>query len=485
MAAPRVLFTVSEAHPLIKTGGLGDVGGSLPVALSALGCDVRLVLPAYQDLLARTPGARVVATIKDVRHGPTRILESRLPGSDVVLWLVDHAPSFDRPGNPYVGPMGSEWPDSPERFSLFSRISTLLARNEAGLDWRADVVHAHDWQTGLVPMYLKQAPRSPPCVFTIHNLAYQGNYPRAIFDRLELPAALWHAEGIEFHDQMSFMKAGINFCNRVTTVSPNYAREIQTPAFGCGMDGLLRHRAALVSGILNGIETGDWDPMHDRFLPHPFSAERFADKKKNKRALQHELGLPEDSDLPVIGIVSRLVHQKGVDLVLDALPTLMHQPLQMVVLGSGDPIYEDAWRRAASYFPEHLAARIGYDEGLAHRIEAGSDMFLMPSRFEPCGLNQMYSQRYGTVPIVRNVGGLADSVVDTSPQTLAARTATGIMIADESADAIVAGIARALNLYRDTATWTQIATTGMRQDFSWHHSARAYLDLYAGLKSST
>jgi starch synthase len=478
MAALRTLFAVSEAHPLIKTGGLGDVGGSLPPALAELGCDVRLVLPAYQDLREGAGAFRPVATLRDGFAQPLDILEGRLPGSEVTVWLVDHAPSFARPGNPYMAPTGREWPDNADRFDLFSRACAQLALDKAGLRWRADVVHAHDWQTGFVPMYLRLTAGAPPVVFTIHNLAYQGNYPWSTFERLGLPAHLWHADGLEFHGQMSFMKAGIAFSDRINTVSPNYAREIQTAQFGFGMDGLLQHRAAVTSGILNGIETGDWDPMHDRFLSHPFSLARFADKKKNKLALQRELGLPADSGVPLVGIVSRIVHQKGVDLVLDALPALMHLPLQMAVLGSGDFIYEDAWRRAATYFPDRLAVRIGYDEGLAHRIEAGADMFLMPSRFEPCGLNQMYSQRYGTVPIVRNVGGLADSVVDTTPEAIRAGTATGVMIVEETADAITRGVQRALDLYRDTPVWARIAQTGMRQDFSWRHSAQAYLDLY-------
>jgi len=479
---PRILFVASEAHPLVKTGGLGDVAGSLPVALQSLGADVRLLLPAYRDAVTRAGKLKTVASLPIAGlEAPVKILEGRLPGTALTVWLADFPPAYDRPGNPYLDPRGQPWPDNAMRFALLAHVATALALGRSRIKWHPDVVHGHDWQAGLVPVLLAQEKTRPATVFTIHNLAYQGLFPHQAFTALALPPELWSPEALEFHDQLSFMKAGLVFADQLTTVSPTYAREIQTREFGDGLDGLLRHRAARLSGILNGIDDSEWDPARDRFLARNYSAGKLQGKSANKLALQREFGLPPDADAPLIGMVGRLVAQKGIDLVLDALPGLMHRPLQLVLLGSGEAGYETALLQQAARYKDRLAVRIGYDEGLAHRIEAGADMFLMPSRFEPCGLNQLYSLRYGTIPVVRRAGGLADTVVDATPENISHGKATGIVFQQPVTSALLGAVDRALTLWRDDGRWQKIMLTGMRQDFSWRHSAAEYMQLYGRL----
>jgi starch synthase len=538
----RVLFVASEAYPLIKTGGLGDVCGSLPPALASLGAEVRLLLPAYRDVLARLAEVQHLTDIYVAEVNlNVSLLEATLPGTRVPVWLLDCPPAYDRPGNPYLDARGQPWGDNAQRFALLARVATRIAQGNLGLAWRPDVVHCHDWQAGLAPALLAQQAERPATVFTIHNLAYQGVFPRSTFVALQLPERLWSMDGLEFHGQLSFMKGGIAFADCVTTVSPTYAREIQTPAFGCGLDGLLRHRAAkrptgmsgvatpgmekagsrrgrrpgatqqplpgrastagirsreadtahrmpgaarsTLVGILNGIDTDEWNPQDDRHLVMGYSAERLADKLTNKLALQEQARLPREAHTALIGNVGRLVEQKGIDLVLAALPQLMQLPLQLVILGTGEASYERALRAAAARYPERLAVIIGYDEHLAHRIEAGADMFLMPSRFEPCGLSQLYSLRYGAVPIVHRVGGLADTVVDSKPANLAADTATGVVFDELTPAALTAAVERALALYRQPQIWRTIQRTGMRQDFGWRHSAAEYLKLYGDVRA--
>ncbi|BAV33418.1 glycogen synthase [Sulfuricaulis limicola] len=480
---PRILFVTSEAHPLVKTGGLGDVAGSLPVALQSRGADVRLLLPAYRDAVTRANKLKNVASLTIAGlEAPVKILEGRLPGTSLIIWLADFPPAYDRPGNPYLDSRGQPWPDNAMRFALLAHVATALALGRSRIKWRPDVVHGHDWQTGLVPVLLAREKTRPATIFTIHNLAYQGLFPHRTFTALALPPGLWSPEALEFHDQLSFMKGGLVFADQLTTVSPTYAREIQTPEFGDGLDGLLRRRAARLSGILNGIDDAEWDPARDRYLVNHYSAGRLQGKAANKLALQREFGLPLEPDAPLIGMVGRLVAQKGIDLVLDTLPGLMHRPLQLVLLGSGEAAYETALVRQAARYKDRLSVRIGYDEGLAHRIEAGADMFLMPSRFEPCGLNQLYSLRYGTVPIVRRAGGLADTVVDATPENIGAGKATGIVFQEANGGALLAAMDRALALWRDAGCWQKIMRTGMRQDFSWRHRATKYMQMYERLR---
>ncbi len=472
----KVLFVASEAYPLIKTGGLGDICGSLPPALQALGVDLRLLLPAYRDARARAGRLRPVARL-ELAGGEVTVLEGRLPGTRIVLWLVDH-PSYDRPGDPYHDPQGQPWPDNAARYALLARAACALALGQTGLAWRPDVVHGHDWQTGLIPALLAPELGRPATVFTIHNLAYQGIFPAAAFAALKLPPALWSPEGLEFHGQLSFIKGGLAWADRLTTVSPGYAREIQTPESGHGLDGLLRHRADRLSGILNGIDAGIWNPARDGHLVRRYSATRLRDKLENKLALQEEFNLARDPDIALIGLVGRLVHQKGLDLVTAALPRLERAHLQLIVLGSGEQRYENMLRLEAARRPDRLKVFIGYDEVLAHRILAGADMLLMPSRFEPCGLSQLHALRYGAVPIVRRVGGLADTVADATAERLRAGTATGIVFDAAQPAALTAAVERALALYRDKRRWRRLVLAGMRQDHSWRHRAGDYLRVY-------
>lgn len=482
---PKILFVASEAHPLVKTGGLGDVAGSLPVALQSLRADVRLLLPAYRDTLARAGKLKHVDTLAvPGLESPVKILEGKLPGTPVITWLVDFPPAYNRPGNPYLDPHGQPWPDNAMRFALLAHVATALALGRTKLKWLPDVVHCHDWQTGLVPVLLAREKSRPSTLFTIHNLSYQGLFPYQTFTALALPHELWSPEALEFHGQMSFIKGGLVFADQLTTVSPSYAREIQTPEFGDGLDGLLRHRAARLTGILNGIDDTEWNPARDSFISKSFSLSQPRNKTANKLALQKEFGLPPNKNTALIGMVGRLVQQKGIDLVLDTLPGLMHRPLQLVLLGSGETGYEDSLRKQAARYADRLAVRIGFDEGLAHRIEAGSDMFLMPSRFEPCGLNQLYSLRYGTIPIVHRVGGLADTVVDATDENIANGKANGIVFQDTQAGELLGAVDRALALWRETGRWKRIMLAGMRQDFSWRRSAAEYLQLYRRLQNS-
>jgi starch synthase len=475
----KILFVTSEAHPLMKTGGLGDVCGSLPAALQGQGVDVRVLLPGYHDALRRAGELQAIAEVPMPQlHGSVRLLEGVLPGTRVKVWLIDYPPAFGRAGNPYLDGNGIPWSDNAARFALLARVAVAIARRRAGVRWCPDTVHCHDWQSGLVPALLSLEPERPATVFTIHNLAYQGRFGYHMLHALGLPPSLWSPASLEFYGELSFIKGGLVYADRITTVSPTYAREIQTPEFGEGLDGLLRHRADHLVGILNGIDDETWNPASDTHLLAPYSVTRLAGKRRNKAALQEHFGFEPDPAVPLLGLVNRLAYQKGIDLLLGALPTLMQTPLQIVIIGTGDAAYEDGLRRAIAQYPGRFAAQIGYDETTAHRIEAGADMFLMASRFEPCGLNQMYSLRYGTVPVVRAVGGLADTVVDASETNLVAGTATGVTFAAADSPALAAAVRRAQALYANSKTWKAIMTTGMRQDFSWRHSAQAYLRLY-------
>ncbi len=475
----KILFVASEATPFIKTGGLADVGGSLPKALAALGHDVRILLPGYQAIAIHDHGFKVVADLTLPSIGGTaRLLQSRLPDAAVPVWLVDYPPAYDRPGHPYLDAQGREWYDNAERFAILCRAGCSIAMNDADLDWRPDVVHCNDWQSGLIPALLGNEPERPATVFTIHNLAYQGLFPADRFESLGLPAHLWGIEGLEFYDNLSFIKGGLVFADWITTVSPSYAAEICTPEYGCGLDSLLSQRRDRLTGILNGVDYDVWNPATDTLTTNHFDVADLDGKKASKQDLQRLAGLPADPDAALIGTVGRLVEQKGVDLITAAIPQLMPRKLQFIILGSGEARFEQRLRELADRYPQQLAVFIGYNESLAHQIESGADMFLMPSRFEPCGLNQLYSLRYGTLPIVRSTGGLKDSVVDTNAATLADGTASGIVFAEASSEALAEAVRRALTLYSDPARWRQIMRHGMQQDFSWRRSATRYVGLY-------
>jgi starch synthase len=472
----KVLFVTSEAHPLIKTGGLADVSGSLPKALTELGQDVRIILPYYQAVkIDREIRHRSILRVNNCN---VELLETRLPGSEVIVWLVNYPAYFGTPGNPYLDERGLPWSDSAERFALFCRIAVEVAMNRAWLDWKADIVHCNDWQSGLAPALLSLEHDRPRIVFTIHNLAYQGLFPRQTFASLNIPGQLWNPDGVEFHGMLSFIKGGLVYSDRITTVSPSYALEIQTPEFGYGLEGLLKHRQNQLTGILNGIDLEHWNPETDPYLAHTYSATTLDKKPANKQALQHRLGLPVNAAVPVLGLISRLVQQKGIDLVLESLAQMASMPLQFVLLGSGDKEYQQRLLNFAQLYPQKISITLGYDEHLSHLIEAGADIFLMPSRFEPCGLNQMYSQRYGTVPIVRSTGGLADTVTDALPHTLADGSASGIAFSTAHGDTLLEAVKRALLLYHMPKIWKKMQQTGMHKDFSWKHSAEQYLYLY-------
>ena len=482
----KILFCVSEAAPLIKTGGLADVAGGLPVALRSLEHDCRLVIPAYSGVRDKCSNLELAAVL-ELPGGkePVHLLQGTAAPHDIPVYLVASPSYFERPGNPYLTPEGYNWPDNADRFALFCRAAAMLAMDDCGLDWKPDLVHANDWQTGLVAPMLRGRPNRPATLFTIHNLAYQGLFDQDTFDRLGLPKEFWHMDGLEFYGQFSFIKGGIAFSDRVNTVSPTYAQEVMTPSFGYGLQDLLKHRGSDFSGVLNGVDYHAWDPATDPHISVHFTADEFAKKLGNKLALQKEFGLPEHERIQLFGYIGRLVDQKGVDLILQVLPGIMDSGAQVVFLGSGNEELERALLKLNDRYHSRVGVHIGYDEGLSHRIEAGCDCFLMPSRFEPCGLNQIYSLRYGTVPIVRNTGGLADTIVDVSAESLTEGSATGFVFEEANGHDLWEAVERAIEFYhRPGRAWQILATTGMQQDFSWEASAKHYLELYAATLAS-
>ena len=479
MATNKILFVTSEAYPLIKTGGLGDVAGSLPAALKAQRKDVRIIMPAYRDAMRKAEKLGFVSFHMDGVPETVRLLEGRLPGTTVKLLLVDSPAHFDRPGGPYCDPDGHDWADNAERFATFARAVTAVALNKAELDWQPDIVHCNDWQSGLVPALLSPHPNRPATIFTIHNLAYHGHFDAVKFQSLKLPHYLWGMQGLEFHGGLSFIKGGLVFSDMINTVSPTYAEEIRTPHFGYGLNGLLNHRDDRLVGILNGVDYKQWNPANDPHLAYHFDSHHLEGKSKNKLALQKQFGLPQQADTPLLGLVGRLVEQKGIDLVLSIIPQLVELNTQLVVLGTGNKQFQAELEEAAAKYPQQVAVHVGYSEALAHQIEAGADMFLMPSRFEPCGLNQIYSLRYGTTPIVRHTGGLADTVIDASDDNIKQGKASGFQFEHANAAELLRACERAISIYRQQPkAWHKIITTGMRQDFSWKQSAKHYLDLY-------
>ena len=485
----RALYVTAELYPWVKSGGLGDVSAALPPALIALGIDTRLLLPGFPGFLDAFHGITDVARLRTpFASERVRVGLARLPGTERLAYFVDQPAFYDRPGSSYAGPDGRDWPDNHRRFGLFGWIAAELARG-ADPNWNPDILHVHDWHAGLAPAYLT-APMTAadrvPIVFTIHNLAYQGVFPAAIFPELALPPGFFSVDGVEFYGLVSFMKAGLFYSDHLTTVSPTYAREIQTPAFGHGLDGLLRHRANALTGILNGVDPRIWDPRHDAILPKSYSVEDApVGKRAAKAALQRRLGLDEREDAPLFGVVSRLTPQKGLDLLLACLPEIAAGNNQIAILGSGDSDLEHGFSLAAEAHKGRAAVEIGYDETLSHLIIGGCDVILVPSRFEPCGLTQLYALRYGTLPLVRRVGGLADTVVDATSVSLAEDTATGFAFNDDSEQALMSAIGRATALFREPDMWLRVMRQAMAQDFSWEAAARRYISVYRGLRQET
>ena len=477
MSHPSILFVTSEMAPWVKTGGLGDVAAALPAALQRARHDVRVLIPAYPALRKAFPQAALLAELPALAPAlpPARLLAAEADG--LPLLLLDCPELFDRPGNPYLDTHGHDWADNGIRFGLLSRVAALLGQPASPLDWRPDVVHLNDWQSALAPAWLHYE-GGAASVVTVHNIAFQGNFAADLLPALGLPEHAWRFDGVEYHGQLSFLKAGLQLATLISTVSPTYAQEIQDEAFGYGLAPLLRHRAGALRGILNGVDSALWNPAADPALAVPYAANRLAAKRENKRALQNEMDLTVAEDRPLFGIISRLTEQKGLDLVLTLGEGITKLPAQLAILGSGDKLMEAGFRDLADRFPGQIAVKLGFDEALAHRIEAGADCFLMPSRFEPCGLNQMYSLRYGTPPIVRATGGLADTVIDVSEATLADKTANGFVIAEATPHALWLALERATRCWHDRKLWQRIQQNGMRRDFSWEHAAHDYTTLY-------
>jgi len=477
----KVLFVTSEAYPLLKTGGLGDVAGALPQAMVAAGEDVRILIPAYPQALDLVKDKRAPISLGDsLGVGDVHLIEARMPSGDVTVWLVDCPAMYDRAGNPYTQPDGTDWPDNHLRFALLSRVAARLSIPGNVMDWTADIVHANDWQGGLTAAYLHfWGGEHARTVFTVHNLQYQGLFAPEIVHQVGLPEAAYSSHGVEFHDQVSFLKAGLHYSDAITTVSPTYAKEIMEPELGCGLDGLLRHRASSVHGILNGIDDEVWNPKTDPHIPHSYSLARRAGKAKNKAALQREMGLPVDDKAPLFCVVSRLTAQKGINLIAESAPALRTLGIQLAILGNGDRPLEDLLSSLAST-NDGIATTIGYDDALAHRLIAGADVLLMPSRFEPCGLTQMYAMRYGTLPLVFKTGGLADTVIDCRDRA----NGTGFVFDEPSSTALFETAERAISLYKNPKSWQKAQRNAMSQDLSWKHAAKVYIDLYKDLMPS-
>ncbi len=473
----RVLYVSTEVHPALKTGGLADVNAALPPALAAAGADVALLMPGFPALMeAATSRGRAIplgaaAGAAEVALVPCRLGQQR-------AWLIDAPAFYARAGNPYVDADGRDWPDNARRFALLGRVAARFADGGVGA-WRPDIVHCHDWHAGLAPAYLRaRGGAVPGSVFTVHNMAYQGSFRAAEFAGLDLPAPFFSIDGLEFHGALNFMKAGLFYADRITTVSPTSAREIQTAEYGFGMQGLLQARAGALAGILNGVDTGAWNPRCDPALAAPYDAADPAGKAACRRALESEFGFEGATRGPLVGVVSRLTAQKGLDLLLEVLPALTAIDARIVMLGTGEPELEAAWGAAARRAPNRVAVRHGYDETLAHRIFAGADMIAVPSRFEPCGLTQMYGLLYGALPLVRRTGGLADTVREAG----AATDGNGFLFDAANATALAAAIERAGVLWQTQAAWRRVQATGMRENFGWEAAAAHYLDLYRQIR---
>lgn len=485
----RVLHVASELYPLLKTGGLADVTAALPAALIEQGADARLLLPGFPPVAAGLADLRPIARLERTFGAPEATLElGRLPGSELSVYMIRADAFYARAGNPYLDDEHVPYGDNAQRFALLGWTAAQIARR-LDPDWTPAIVQAHDWHAGLAPAYLRAAERehggrrgpAARSIFTIHNLAYQGIFPAQQFDGLGLPHDFLHMNGVEFYGQLSFLKAGLFYADKITTVSPTYAREIQTVAQGGGLEGLLRERTHDLVGILNGVDYGVWNPSGDAAIAAKFSATRMSGKLRCKSTLQTRMKLAVKHDALVFGVVSRLTEQKGLDLLLAAVPEIVARGGQLVVLGTGDPSLEQGYARAARQHPESVAVELGFDETLAHEIVAGADVMAVPSRFEPCGLTQLYALAYGALPLVHCVGGLADTVVDASLENLADDLATGFVFTHFDPAALTAAIRRAFALHARSRDWRETRARGMRQDFGWAASAQRYMTLYREL----
>ena len=479
----KVLSVASECVPFVKTGGLADVAGALPGALAAFGVEVRVLMPGYPAVKAALPDDAEAREPERLPGGRARLVVARAAGIDVVV--LDSPRLFDRSGNPYLGPDGRDWPDNHLRYGALCRAAARIAVD--GIDgWRPDVVHLHDWQAGLTAAYLKLGRRpAPPGVLTIHNIAFQGLFPPEVAAPLGLPRGGFHPGGFEFFGQVGFLKAGLVYADRISTVSPTYARELTRPEFGMGLEGVIASRRAEMHGILNGIDLEVWNPERDRHIAAHFSARAPARKAGNRSAMARRFDLDTGAPGPLFCVVSRLTRQKGLDLLLEVLPRLIARGASLALLGSGDPDLEAAFRTAAADHPGRVGVVIGWDEPLSHLMQAGADAIVVPSRFEPCGLTQLYGLRYGTLPVVARTGGLADTVIDASEAALRAGVATGFQFSPAEAASLADAVDRACDAFADRKLWSAMVRRAMRHPVGWGASAEAYATIFSELIGTT
>lgn len=475
----KVLHVASECVPFVKTGGLGDVTGALPRALAEIGVETRVMLPGYRALRPLAKNGRTLRAHDDFFGGPARLVEARAEGLELLILDAPHL--YDRPGGPYLSPKGRDWPDNARRFGALSRAAADLALGRVE-GWTPDLLHAHDWQAGLAPAYLALdgGPR-PPSVFTIHNIAFPGRFPPSWVGELGLPDSAYAIDGLEYYHGVSFLKAGLVYADRLTTVSPTYARELTLHEYGMGMEGVINARRRDFSGVLNGVDLTAWNPETDPALARSYSRRSLGRRAENRAATLERFGLAPDLSGPLFVIISRMTRQKGLDLLLDALPRLLARGAGLAVLGSGDAGLETGFLAAAEANPGRIGVRIGYDEPLAHLMQGGGDAILIPSRFEPCGLTQLYALRYGCLPVVARTGGLADTVIDANPAARAAGVGTGFQFSPVALPALVAAIDRTCDLWSSREEWTRLQTNGMAQDVGWARSAAAYKAIYGDL----
>lgn len=475
----KVLSVVSEIFPLVKTGGLADVAGALPAALAPHGVEMRTLLPGYPAVLAALDKGETVHRFDHLFGGPARLIAGKAKG--LTLYVIDAPHLYDRPGGPYAGPNGMDWPDNAQRFAALGAVASGLGLGLLG-DFVPDVVHAHDWQAGLAPAYLHYAGgRRPGTVMTIHNIAFQGQFPAQVMSMLGLPPHAFSIDGVEYYGMVGYLKAGLQLADRITTVSPGYAGEILQPEAGMGLDGLLNVRSHAVSGILNGLDTTAWDPARDELIAAPFDVKRLKARGANRIALKQAFGLDPDPEALLFGVVSRLSWQKGLDLLADSLGTLLDLGAQLVLLGAGDADLAGRFAGAAQAHPGRIGVRLGYDESIAHLVQAGADSLIVPSRFEPCGLTQLSALRYGALPLVSRVGGLADTVIDVNEMARSIGIGTGVQFSPVTAPALQLAMRRMHGLWQDKALWKKLQRNAMATDVSWERAARDYDGLFRNL----
>ncbi|RUM48429.1 MAG: glycogen synthase GlgA [Marinomonas sp.] len=473
----KVLFASSEIHPLIKTGGLADVAGALPIALSAKNIDVKLIMPAYSGILEKLPPVQSSRNLGNpFSVGDLILLETHLPDSDTPIYLVQCQSLFERKGGPYLDSHGNDFADNDIRFAAFSWVCAMITQYGHLIDWQPDILHLNDWQTGFAAAYLAAwRLEHPPVVTTVHNLRYNGSFPIEQFDRVRLPHDLLNLHGMEFYGRYSALKAGLVYADAITTVSPTYANEILTPTYGDGLDGTLKAVRHKLFGVLNGVDYNEWSPSIDPYIHTHYDLHSIDQKLYNKLALQRENGLPESPEAPVFGVVSRLTEQKGLDLIPDAIESALEKGAMFILLGSGDKVLEQQYLALQERYPDQVSIRIGYDEAYSHRLQAGIDMLLIPSRFEPCGLTQLYALKYGTLPIVRSTGGLADTVFEEGQH------ANGFVFQHANTEDLKSAIERSLVAFNDLEGWRIKQIQAMSQDHSWDRATATWINLYQSL----